>query len=135
MFYYVYDTMLPFVVQFKSGLPVYEQVLLAVKRAIAAGRLTPGDRFPSVRSLSQELRINPNTAHKIISTLIEEGLLKVQPGIGTVVSQKGPIAAGQRQALLQQDVERLVVDARMISLELEELVQAIRKTWSRLVKE
>jgi GntR family transcriptional regulator len=135
VFYYIYNTMLPFVVQFKSGTPVYEQVILAVKRALAAGRLTTGDRFPSVRSLSQELRINPNTAHKIISTLIEEGLLTVQPGIGTVVSQKGRATAEQRQALLQQEVERLVVDARMISLELEELLHAIRRTWSRLVKE
>lgn len=127
--------MLPFVVRFKSGKPVYEQVLLAVKRALTAGQLKPGDRFPSVRVLSQELRINPNTAHKIISTLIEDGLLKVQPGVGTIIGEITPATAQQRQELLDQDIERLVVDARMLSLRLEDLLSAVQKTWLRLVKE
>lgn len=127
--------MLPFIVRFKSGAPVYEQVLLAVKRAVAAGQLVPGDKFPSVRVLSQELRINPNTSHKVISTLIEEGLLKAQPGIGTVVSEKHGASLEQRQQLLEQEVERLVVEARMISLRLENLLNAVRQAWSRLVRE
>ena len=127
--------MLPFVVQFKSGKPVYEQVLLAVKRALTAGQLKPGDRFPSVRVLSQELRINPNTAHKIIGTLIEDGILKVQPGVGTLVSQLKPATSQQKQELLEQDIERLVLDTRMLSLDLDGLIPAIQKTWRRLVKE
>ena len=127
--------MLPFVVRFKSGKPVYEQVLLAVKRALTTGQLKPGDRFPSVRVLSQELRINPNTAHKIISTLIEDGLLNVQPGVGTVIGEIKPATAQQKQELLDQDIERLVVDARMLSLGLEDLLRAVQKTWQRLVKE
>jgi len=128
-------TMLPFIVHFKSGAPVYEQVLLAVKRAVAAGQLVPGDKFPSVRVLSQELRINPNTAHKVVSTLVEEGVLRVQPGIGTVINERRAAPAEQRQQLLEQEVERLVVDARMISLRLEDLLNAIRRAWSRLVRE
>jgi len=127
--------MLPFVIHFKSGEPVYEQVLLAVKRALTSGQLKPGDRFPSVRVLSQELRINPNTAHKIISTLIEGGLLKVQPGVGTVIGQIKPATAQQKQELLEQEIERLVVEARMVSLDLEDLLATIQKTWRRLVKE
>src|SRR5438094_5282711 len=126
--------MLPFVIHFKGGEPVYEQVLLAVKRALTSGQLKPGDRFPSVRVLSQELRINPNTAHKIISTLIEGGLLKVQPGVGTVIGQIKPATAQQKQELLEQEIERLVVEARMVSLELEDLLPAIQKTWRRLVR-
>jgi len=127
--------MLPFVIHFKGGEPVYEQVLLAVKRALTSGQLKPGDRFPSVRVLSQELRINPNTAHKIISTLIEGGLLKVQPGVGTVIGQIKPATAQQKQELLEQEIERLVVEARIVSLDLEDLLATIQKTWRRLVKE
>jgi GntR family transcriptional regulator len=127
--------MLPFAIHFKSGKPVYEQVLLAVKRALTSGQLKPGDRFPSVRVLSQELRINPNTAHKIISTLIEDGLLNVQPGVGTAVGEIKPATAQQKQELLEQEIERLVVEARMVSLDLEDLLPAIQKTWRRLVKE
>ncbi len=127
--------MLPFVVQFKSGKPVYEQVLLAVKRALAAGQLKPGDRFPSVRVLSQELRINPNTAHKVIGTLVDDGLLSVQPGVGKVVSHTKPATAQEKQELLGSDIEQLILDARMLSLDLDELIPAIQKTWRRLVKE
>jgi GntR family transcriptional regulator len=107
----------------------------AVKRALTSGQLQPGDRFPSVRVLSQELRINPNTAHKIVSTLIEDGLLKVQPGVGTVIGQIKPATAQQKQELLEQEIERLVVEARVVSLDLEDLLPAIQKTWRRLVKE
>lgn len=127
--------MLPFAIQFKSGKPVHEQVLSAVKRALAIGQLKPGDAFPSVRLLSQELRINPNTAHKIISALIEEGLLKVQPGIGTAIAHMRPASPRQKQELLEQEIEPLVVGARMLGLDLEEVLQAIRETWRRLVKE
>ena len=127
--------MLPFVVQFKSGKPVYEQVLLAVKRALTAGQLKPGDRFPSARVLSQELRINSNTAHKIIGALVDDGLLSVQSGVGKIVSHTKRATTQEKQELLSSDIEQLILDARMLSLNLDELIPAIQKTWRRLVKE
>jgi GntR family transcriptional regulator len=126
---------LPFAVRFKSGSPVHEQVLLAVRRAIVGGRLVPGDRFPSVRTLSQELRISPATAHKIISTLTEEGVLSIEPGVGAIIRQKRPTTAEQREALLEEEVERLVVGARLVALKLEDVLRAVRRAWNRLVKE
>ena len=77
---------IPFRVQFRAGLSLFEQVVYAAKKAMIAGQLRPGDSFPSVRSLSKELKINPNTAHKIVTHLISEGLLEMRPGIGTVVA-------------------------------------------------
>ena len=127
--------MLPFTIQFQSGKAVYEQVLLAVKRALTVGQLKAGDRFPSVRVLSQELRINPNTAHKIVSALADEGLLIIQPGVGTVVAQIKPPTPQQKQELIEQEIERLVVEARFASLDLEDLLPAIKQTWQRLTKE
>src|SRR5258708_23050268 len=111
--------MLPFVVQSKSGKPVYEQVLLAVRRALAAGQLKSGDRFPSVRVLSQELRINPNTAQKVIGALVDDGLLSVQPGVGKVVSHTKPATPQEKQELLGSDIEQLILDDRMLSLYLD----------------
>ena len=55
-------------------------------RAVVSGQLRAGDRFPSVRALSQELKVNPNTAQRIVALLVEAGLLAVEPGIGTVVT-------------------------------------------------
>ena len=124
--------MLPFTVRFRAGVPAYEQVLYAVRRALAAGQLTAGDAFPSVRTLSQELRINPNTAHKIVTALIHDGLLEVRSGLGTVVTSGKPISRDERRQLLQEDVEKLVVDARMLSLDLHDIVAAVEAHWQRL---
>jgi GntR family transcriptional regulator len=126
--------MLPFAIRFKSGKSVYEQVLLAVKRALISGQLKPGDRFPSTRALSQELRINPNTAHRIVSTLAEEGILTTHPRLGAVVGQIQPATARQKQELLDQQIESLILEARMVSLDLPDLLAAIQKAWDRLVR-
>ncbi len=124
--------MFPFRVQIKPGAPVSEQVVYAVQKAILKGQLTPGSRFPSVRQLSQELRINPNTAHKIVAQLTAEGLLGVQPGIGTVV-QKPPRASSEdRSALLKDDLERLVVEAKGLSITLSEITRALGQHWEKL---
>ncbi len=124
--------MLAFRVHFKPGAPAYEQVVYAVKKAIITGALKPGDDFPSVRALSQELRINPNTAQKAVATLTEEGLLRVRPGIGTIVAEARPATREQLAELLGEDVERLAVEARKLNLDCDEVVQALRRHWNRL---
>lgn len=125
--------MLPFRVTLTPGLPVSEQVAYAVTKAIVSGRLAPGDAFPSVRVLSQELRINPNTAQRIITMLVAHGLLDVHPGIGTRVAA-APFAGSrpERQALLTRDVEGLVVQARKLGIALDDLLDAVRARWEAL---
>ena len=78
--------MIPFRVAFRPGSSLYEQVVYAAKKALISGQLRPGDPFPSVRTLSTALKINPNTAHKVVTHLLNEGLLEVMPGTGTVVA-------------------------------------------------
>ncbi len=124
--------MLPFTVRFRAGLSVSEQVLYAVRKAIAMGQLRPGDAFPSVRILSQELRINPNTAHKVVAALVAEGLLEVRPGLGTAVAAAPAPSKAVRRQLLGDDVERLVVDAKMLSLDLIDVLGAVEAHWQRL---
>jgi len=124
--------MLSFAVDIKSGLPAYEQVVYAVKKAMIVGVLKPGDVFPSVRKLSQELRINPNTAHKVVMSLVSEGLLEVKPGIGTIVSVSPAASIRQLSQLLGLEVERLVVEAKRFGLSVEDVVNAVRTHWKRL---
>jgi GntR family transcriptional regulator len=123
---------LPFQLTLTPGVPVSDQVVYAVTKAIVAGRLRPGDDFPSVRVLSQELRINPNTAQRIVATLVAQGLLEVRPGIGTrIAARKAPTRA-ERQGLLKNDVEAVVVEAKRLHLELDDLIDAIRNHWHAL---
>ena len=127
--------MLPFSVTLRPALPVQEQVTFAVTRAVVSGQLRAGDAFPSVRTLSRELRINPNTAHRIVASLVDDGLLEVRPGIGTVVSPLRPGSAAERRAVLDVDIERLVVGARRAGIGLQEAIAALRRHWTATTPE
>ena len=124
--------MIPFRITFKPGLPICEQVVYAAKKAIVAGQLRPGDPFPSVRALSRELKINPNTAHKVVAELLEDGLLEVAPGIGTTIKASRPSAAGERKRLLKAEIEQLVVEAKRLGLDRDEVAAALDEHWKRL---
>jgi GntR family transcriptional regulator len=120
---------LPFSVDIRPGRPLHDQVVFAVTKAVVTGQLAAGDAFPSVRALSQELRINPNTAQKIVGTLIERGLLEPRPGIGTVVAAWQPAANPARRALLASQIDRLAVEARQLGMTLTDVLDAIRRAW------
>lgn len=124
--------MLPFPVELKAGLPITEQVLFAVKRAVVAGQLKAGDTFPSVRVLSQELRINPNTAHKIVAALVAEGVLVTTPAVGSVVAASVPADRVAKAELMGGELERVVVEAKKLGLSLDEVQAALGQHWRRL---
>jgi len=120
---------LPFSITIRSGRPLHDQIVFAVTKAVVTAQLQPGDRFPSVRALSQELKINPNTAMKVVATLVERGLLEVRPGIGTTVAAWRPVPGAGRRAALADRVERLVVDAKRLGVDLSDVIDAVRKEW------
>lgn len=121
--------MIPFQIELKAGVPVYEQIIYAVKKAVAFGRLVPGDRMPSVRNLSQELKINPNTAQKAMARLIQEKIIEVRPGIGCTVASASPATEEQRAEILGKKIEELVVEAKRLGLNERELTREMHKYW------
>ena len=121
--------MLPFTISLHHGEPIFDQVVYAVTRAVVTGQLRSGDSFPSVRVLSQALKINPNTAHKIVAALINDGLLVAKPGIGTVVADVRRAREGR--PVLDGEVERLVIEARRAGLSLQEVTAIVRDQWAR----
>ena len=124
--------MLLFPVELKPGLPVAEQIIFYVKKAIVSGQLKPGDKFPSIRQLSLELRINPNTAHKVIAELVTEGVLVTTPAVGSVVAERSLGDKKDRAALLGSELEKLVVEAKNLGLALDEVQSGIAAHWRRL---
>ena len=123
---------IPFRIQFRAGVSLFEQVVYAAKKAMVAGQLRPGDTFPSVRALSKELKINPNTAAKIVMHLIGEGLLENRPGIGTIVAALPDASRKERSQLLGQEIEELVVEAKRLGIGLDEIITSLSKHWERL---
>ena len=122
---------IPFRLHFLPGISLYEQVAYAAKKAMISGQMRPGDAFPSVRALSKALKINPNTAHKVVTHLMAERLLEVRPGIGTVVAVPSPTAA-DRGHLLRHEIEELVVEAKKLGLGLKDVTTAVGSHWRLL---
>lgn len=124
--------MLPFAIDLKPGESVFQQVVYAVEKAVVSGVLRPGDAFPSVRRLSQALRINPNTAHKIVAALKADGLLVVYPGVGTVIAERpAPPDAAAADGWLDDAVERLVVEARRRGFDHGSVALRLEAFWRR----
>ncbi|SRR6266568_1073130 len=124
--------MIPFRVDFRPGIPLYEQVVYAAKKAIISGRIRPGDAFPSVRTLSRELKINPNTAHKVVTYLVTTGMLDTRPGTGTVVAELPASSRADRMQLLGHEIEELVVEAKTLGIDEAEVVASISAHWKQL---
>jgi GntR family transcriptional regulator len=124
--------MLPFAVTIRPGESPYRQIVYAATKAVVSGELAPGAPFPSVRELSQALKINPNTAHKVVAELIRDRLLEVRPGVGTVVSNGRRATAAERRALLSSEVEQLIVEARRLGLTKQDVTNAIADRWTAL---
>jgi GntR family transcriptional regulator len=118
----------------RPGESIFDQVVYAAKKAFISGEFAPGQPFPSVRTLAAELKIHPNTAHRVIQHLIQERWLETRPGIGTTVAKPPAASAADRKRLLQGDVEQLVVEAKRVGLEVEDLIEAIQAQWEKLQK-
>jgi GntR family transcriptional regulator len=124
--------MVPFKIKFSAGESIFDQVVFAATKSILAGEIKAGEPFPSVRTLAIELKIHPNTAHKVVQHLIQERWLMAQPGVGTVVAQTPKARAGDRKRLLEDEVEKLVVEAIRVGAGLAEVQQAVADTWAEL---
>ena len=124
--------MVPFKVKFAPGHSIFDQVCFAATKAILAGELKSGEPFPSVRTLALDLKIHPNTAHKVVQHLIQERWLTAQPGVGTIVAPTPKARSGDRKRLLEDEVEKLVVESMRVGASLSEVQQAMRETWTDL---
>ena len=116
------------------GESIFDQLVFAAKKAFVSGELQPGQSFPSVRSLAAEFKIHPNTAHRVVQHLIQERWLEVRPGIGTVVAEMPEPRPGDRKRLLRREVEQLVVEAKRLELDIDDVIQAIEDQWAKLEK-
>lgn len=122
----------PWRIEFRPGESIFDQVVFAAVKAFVSGDLQVGQPFPSVRALASELKIHPNTAHKVVQHLIQERWLESRPGIGTVVAQRPAPRSGDRRRLLRHEVEALVVEAKRVGVSLEDLLETVNSQWRAL---
>jgi GntR family transcriptional regulator len=119
-------------VTLRPGEPIFDQVVFAATKAFISGDFLPGQPFPTVRALAADLRIHPNTAHKIIQHLIQERFLEVRPRVGTIVAELPEARRGDRKRLLGEEVGQLVVEARRVGASLQDVMRAVEEEWAKL---
>ena len=85
------DGVISFSLDAGNGAPIYRQIIQQIEYAILSGRMKPGDRLPTIRSLAVELKTNPNTIAKAYGELEIRGILETQVGSGTYIADKKPV--------------------------------------------
>ena len=106
-----------FQINFKSGKPVYLQLVDQVKTAAASGAVQPGEALPSIRPLAEELRVNRNTIAKAYAELEHQGVIETAPGRGSVISaNNSPLKRDVRRRILAQAIDDAVVQAHHLQV-------------------
>ena len=106
----------------RSGVPLYVQIVQQIKHAIEVGALQPGEQLPTVRQLSGDLTIAPNTIVKAYNELQAMSLIESRAGVGTVVAANlnGSLHQERTEALFER-LRAVVRDAASLGIEAEEL--------------
>jgi GntR family transcriptional regulator len=113
--------------------PIYGQIADRVKFAIAGGVLRPGDLVPSVRELSKQLVVNPNTVARAYRDLQSEGLLESVRGMGLEVANGAPERCRTaRRELVRLRLRRAIEEARESRMEPPEIETILREEWARV---
>jgi GntR family transcriptional regulator len=116
-----------FTLDYKSRLPIYEQLYKSITRMAALGAIDHGEPLPSVRALAQELGVNPNTVQKAYQMLERDGIICSVPGKGSFISD-GSSAISQQREIAGQKLEdsiRTAAECGILKAEVIERVNAI----------
>ncbi len=116
-------------IDFRSGIPIYLQVVERIKERLASGQLKPGDQLPTVRSLAMDLRVNFNTIARAYRILDEAGIISTQQGRGTYILD-APLpetAEAMRQQALKDLTRRYIADAERLNATLGEVLSLLKE--------
>ena len=114
----------------QSRQAVYEQIVEQVERYVLAGLLKGGDKLPSVRGLSLELKVNPNTVQRAYTELERDDVIVTAPGRGAFVSDQGSERLRERRReMALTDLKALVSELKLSGLEKAELLQIVETAY------
>jgi GntR family transcriptional regulator len=115
-------------INFKSGMPVYLQIVDQVKAAAASGGLQPGEALPSIRPVAEKLRINRNTVAKAYAELESLGVIETLPGKGCFLKENhSPLRKEVRRKMLVEEIDQAVVMAHHLQVSGAEFLELIRE--------
>src|SRR5499426_3283070 len=113
---------------FKSGKPVYLQIVDQVRAAVAAGSIGAGEPLPSIRPLAEELRVNRNTVAKAYAELESQGVIETIAGKGCFIkAAPTPFKKEVRVRLLTEEIDQAVVQAHHLQVPREEFLELVEE--------
>ena len=122
-------------IDFRSGLPIYTQIVNQVQAQIAGGKIKQGDQLPTVRALAEELRVNFNTVARAYRILDEARIISTQQGRGTYITEIPPpnVREKLRKETLEALTQRYISEATRLDFSKSEIRQMVNdqlKGWS-----
>jgi GntR family transcriptional regulator len=116
-------------IDFRSGIPIYLQIVERIKERIASGYLKPGDQLPTVRALALEMRVNFNTVARAYRILDEAGIISTQQGRGTYILDVPPpeVSEAMRRSTFEALTDRYLADATRLSFSSTEIIALIKQ--------
>lgn len=115
-------------INFKSGKPVYLQIVDQVKSLSASGALRAGEALPTIRPLAEELRLNRNTVAKAYAELESLGVIETLPGKGCFLkANQSPLRKEVRRKLLTEEIDQVIVQAHHLQVPRKEFLEMIEE--------
>lgn len=116
-----------FELDLRSRKPIYEQLVDKLKELIMNNVLKPDEQLPSVRTLAQELTINPNTIQKAYRELEIQGFIYSIKGKGSFISPNNQKKDGEKILLIKKELEKLILEAFYLGVTTNELIEIIHE--------
>jgi GntR family transcriptional regulator len=111
-----------------DGVPIYLQIVNQVKYLVASGRLAAGEELPPIRTLAEQLVINPNTVARAYRELEMAGIVTKRRTAGTYVSNSAsPLARRERLKIITERIDALLAESRQMNIDLEELTDLLHE--------
>ncbi len=113
--------------EFDENLPIYMQIMDYIKKKIIKGEIKGGDKLPSVRELSTDLTVNPNTISRAYQELEREGLTFTQRGMGTFITEDSNSIYDLKKSMATELVSKFVSQIRELGFNNEEVLKVIQE--------
>ena len=111
-----------------DGTPIYQQIVAQVRHLIAAGRLQPGEELLPIRTLAEQLTVNPNTVARAYLELERTGVVTKRHGSGTYVSEAvSTMPQREKLKMIRQRVDALLVEATHLDIDLDVLIEMLQQ--------
>lgn len=111
-----------------DGVPIYRQIANQIRYMVASGLLEPGEEIPSIRTLALQLKVTPNTVVKAYAELEAAKIVEKRHGAGTFVAgSRARLALRERDRIIEQRIDALLVEAHQLGISADELLAALRR--------